>query len=194
MEERDEFGNWQIPSWQSAIFDGSFLFLLWLPILAVLATLIAFILRRKPLANQFICLGTPLLVASMLLHTLLWPRRIERRFAADWGTPFPTRATVIHVRLRSTSRWNHNDLFHLKTTPSEIATLLAAKQLSSVIPTEDLLERMEGRGVSQSTLPDWRWFYYENLPDPNDPPSGYSYLMLTNPSATEAICITEFHD
>jgi hypothetical protein len=179
----------------------SFIWFLWLIPLVFLAIFVATIIelfwKRTGFVHKLFFTGTPILIGGMLLHSLLWPNRIENRFTADWKIPFPNSAEVIHIELKAGWLWSNSDVFHLRVRPQDLESIIESRALTLITPDENMLEEISHRRIPEDNLKDWQWYY---LPPPEREHSdhkyrrGQSYLVIANPSRTEAFFYNNYHD
>ncbi len=202
LKNRDELGAWGPVSFDGWFGFYSIIWCLWmiclLMIALLLATLVELIWNRSGFMPKVLFIGSPILIAGMFLHTLYAPHRFENRFTDDWQVPFPKSAQVIHVVLQPGWWFANNDLFHLRTTPPELKSIIKSKALKQVFANEDFLVTKAWQAISQDQLTTWDWYYL--APPTRDDGFGHkhrrgrSYLILCNPEMTEAIFMNYYYD
>ena len=202
LEDRDSDGTWKLSylAPEGTVFFAV-LWCLWLiPLVLISAgfsAVIELIWKRDGLFKKFFFTGTIVLILGLLLHSLFWPNRLERRFVDDWKIPFPPSGKVIHAQLKPGWLFSHTDVFRISLTASDIDSVIKSKDLPLVSKDGNLESELKHENVALDELVGWQWYY---LPPPEREVSGYyyrtgqAYLLLVNPSRSEAIFYNKYHD
>ena len=207
VRNRDSLDSlWFVQDWKmSDSFDSlrflSVVWIFWLVALLIISAVLALVLnvfwKRKNLTNRIFCIGTPVFIGTLILHSWLWPNRLEDRFAEDWHTPFPKSSSIIYARPNSGWFFHNCDAFHLRVTPLELDAIIQDKGLATTDPEEDYVQEIDRLKLPIEKLTDWKCYF---LPAPEHESNdsyfrrGFAYVILVKPDRTEALFYNVYRD